>query len=89
MTFSVIYEMRDLLYDRILEKKLTRSPLLNHPGSFIPAEYVAGSIVQAEKKLSEGDADVVGKSFKLAVIGRPSGNSTQFQSGSWSSSSSH
>ena len=49
----------------ILEKKLTRSPLLDLPGSFIPVEYVAGLIVRAEKKLSEGNADVVGKSFKV------------------------
>ena len=65
MAFSVIYGLRNLLYDIILEKKLTKSPLLDHPGSFIPVEYVADSIVQAEKKLSEEDADVVGKSFKV------------------------
>ena len=63
MTFSVIYEMSNLLYDMILEKKLTRSPLLDHPGSFIPVEYVAESIVQAENGMTEGDADIVGKLF--------------------------
>ena len=50
----------------ILVKKLTRLSLLDCPGSFIPVEYVAESIVQAEKKLSEGDDDLVGKSFKVS-----------------------
>ena len=39
--------------------------MLNLPGLFIPVEYIAGLIVQVQKKLSEGDADVVGKSFKV------------------------
>ena len=65
MDFSVIYVMKDLLYAMILEKKLTRSPLLDHPGSYILVEYVDESMVQAEKEMSEGDADVVGKSFKV------------------------
>ena len=59
----------------ILEKKLTRSPLLDIPGSFIPVEYVAGLIVRAEKKLSEGNADVVGKSFK---VGRSRSTNKEF-----------
>ena len=65
LAFGVIYGLKNPLYDMILEKKLTRSPLLDLPGSFIPVEYVAGLIVRAEKKLSEGAADVVRKSFKV------------------------
>ena len=60
-----MYGMSNPLYEMILEKKLTRFPLCDLPCSFIPVEYVAGLIVQADKKLSEGDADVVGKSFKV------------------------
>ena len=65
VTFGGIYVLRNPLYDMILKKKLTRSPLLDLPGSFIPVEYITGLIVQAEKKLSEGDADIVGTSFKI------------------------
>ena len=44
--------------------KITRSPLLDLLGSFIPVDDAAGLIVQAEKKLSEGVADVVGKQIQ-------------------------
>ena len=81
--------MRNPFYEMILEKKLARLPLLGHPVSFIQVKYIAEMIIQAENKLDKGDADVVGESFKLVVIGQPSRDSTQFQSGTWSSSISH
>ena len=66
MIFNVTYGMRNPLYDMILEKRLTRLPLLGHPVSFTPVEYIAEIIIQAENKLSKGDTDVVGKSFKVS-----------------------
>ena len=41
VAFGAMYGPRNPLYDTILERKLTRSPLLDLPGSFIPVEYVA------------------------------------------------
>ena len=38
-------------------------------------EYIATIIVQAEKKLSEGDADMLGNYLKLAVVNQPLRNS--------------
>ena len=63
--FSVIYGMRNPLYDMIVEKKLTRSPLHDHSVFFIPVKYVAEIINQAEKRLSKGDAGIAGKSIRF------------------------
>ena len=63
--FSVIYGMRNPLYDMIVEKKLTRSPLHDYSVCFIPVKYVAEIINQAEKKLSKEDAGIAGKSIRF------------------------
>ena len=64
MAFSVVHGMKNPLYHMILEKKLARSPLLAHPVFFSPVKYVAEIIIQAEKKRSEGDADISAMSLK-------------------------
>ena len=70
--------MRNPWYNMIMEMKLARLPLLGHPVSFILVKYITERIIQAEKKLSKGDADVVGKSFKGSGYRSTIKDSTQF-----------
>ena len=64
--FSQLYGVRSPFYDPILEGKLTSFPLFDHRATFIPVEYAAMAVVNAETRLHLQDDNVSGKIFPFA-----------------------
>ena len=63
---SNIVGLRSSLFKDIVSGKLTEMPMPNKmPISFMPVEYIARALVNAEAKLAAGDKQIAGKFFPL------------------------
>ena len=84
---SVVYGLRSSLYELLLRGKLNSIPMTEQNVSFVPVEYVARAVVNAEEKLVAGDSRITGKVLPLA--GKPSTYKELFSSPSWGLKISH
>ena len=60
-----IVGLRQGFYEQMIAGTMTSFPKTKHRASFLPAEYVATAIANAERKLSEGSGEVCGKILPL------------------------
>lgn len=65
VAFSQIYGIRSPIYDLLLSGKMSRLPLPEHRATFVPVEYAASAVANAEEKLHLQDDRVTGKIFSL------------------------
>ena len=84
---SVVYGLRSSWYELLLSRKMTSCSLTEQNVSFVPVEYVARAVVNAEEKLAAGDSRVTGKVLPLA--GKPSTYKEFFSSPAWGFKISH
>lgn len=67
---SQVYGLRSSFYEPLLAGKFKSFPMTEQHVSFVPVDYVARALVNAEEKLFTRDSSVTGKVFPLA--GQPS-----------------
>ena len=60
-----IIGLRSDFVESLISGKTTSFPMYDLPSSFIPVEYVARAVANAEQKLAAGCEDVAGKPFSL------------------------
>ena len=60
-----IIGLRSEHIESLISGKMTSFPMIEHPSNFIPVEYVARAVANAEEKLAVGCEDVAGKSLPL------------------------
>ncbi len=63
---GTIIGLRSSFIEPVLSGKLTSFPLKENRVTFLPVEYTARAIVNAEQKLASGESEVVGKALPLS-----------------------
>lgn len=66
VSLGTVMGLRNPFVESLLSGKIKSFPLKENRATFLPVEYAAQAIVNAEQKLASGDSDVLGKALPLA-----------------------